>query len=960
RMMISRPNSDNDSKDWLEAMDICEEGLGQNYTQLPDISGDESIGISNKSSQKRKFDMMETEINDICKNMETICINEYEDSNGTLSFKENEKQTKITKYKCKGHSGNEKLQEMICTKCPLSEDSLTYKEVQSAQHCDEKYIKEWITNCQCVNARDWAGMTLLHIACKYGYTTLLQLLLEHPEVHLNIEDVMSGYTPLMLARKSGHYSAVKMLTEHKGKCQITNRVNLLIENDITLMSEALLKNCQEHAWDEVARLLKNSTYYDKETLSKAIMISKSDSQWSIIRQILKLDVSFDMDLITLVFNDAVLENQHEFIAYLGSMYGKLNVFPKALLYCEEKCYWEIITTILNISLDIDTSVLKKILTTALYHQQWNIVHKVLQSDVKFSDLIVKEALDNAKLNGKLDLIEDISIRYSHIITDKVLIDATFHQQWTFILNLLKTKREFKKETLCHAFSEAFINLDKEIMQYFFTQNYSEELLDFKTLVIVFGKVFRNEEELSKNVAFLVEAKVKKIIYPFKENNSNNSLGSIWSHYLNGNIQVAEICKDSVIGYCRAERDGCPRLHATENIHWQISFTGNYWLNLTKQQSQYIEESFCNPGIDNCYPFINSLSPTLSTQEKGIKSLLGSENWVVDFKQNIITNYLLQCNTHYIKNMQHVFIRRLSVKDSDASQFQWYFRDNEDIWDKYGNISTHGKTSNITSDAIEQCYLNSKDSRFSFIFNSNQYVLEFRDMEQINKTTGMKRMVKRRPKKNLMLSLCIHNETIMPGDSNLTFNVNIPKGECMEIFEKLKHTLNNNCIFGSYIEIIESVEKINNTFLQRAHKLRLEMMETQYAGYCQVHTKKLLHGTKKEFVKKIINENFDWRLYGKSNGKAFGKGAYFTPNPKLALSYAPPDNDGKRYLIISSIIVGSMTVGCSGMEKPPINSATNLPYDTSVNNLKSPTIYVKYNKQEYCPEYVITMKKMSKQ
>ena len=31
------------------------------------------------------------------------------------------------------------------------------------------------------------------------------------------------------------------------------------------------------------------------------------------------------------------------------------------------------------------------------------------------------------------------------------------------------------------------------------------------------------------------------------------------------------------------------------------------------------------------------------------------------------------------------------------------------------------------------------------------------------------------------------------------------------------------------------------------------------------------------------------------------------------------------------------------------------FDTTVNHISSPTIYVKYDKQEYCPKYVVTIK-----
>lgn len=742
---------------------------------------------------------------------------------------------------------------------------------------------------------------------------------------------------------------VEELVEYLGeKCQISDK-----DNKASL--EILLKKCQEYEWDEVSQLLKHSTDYGKEVLTKALMIAKTDSQWNIIKEILMCDV-FDKDVILFVFKEAVLENQHDLIALLGNIYD-VDVFPQALLFCEGKGNWEMIMTILNISLDIDESVLNKVLISASHHQQWHIVKKVLQSDVEFSDTALEKVLDCANLNGKLDLIEDIIKRYSHIISDKVLLQATIHQQWKFIFIVLKSLREFRKETLADVFREAFMNMDTDIMQYFFTQNYNGELIDFDTLTAVYGKICFNKQELAKKVALLLDTKVKSIIYPFKMTTAQNPLGSIWSHNLDGNIQITEICKHSVADYCRLERSGCPRLHTTENFHWQISFTGNYWINLTKNQSQCIEEAFCNPCIDHCYPFSNFQFSILSMQEKGIVTLLGHENWVVDFKYNLITNHLTRGNKSDIKHVKNIFIRRLEVKNSEADQYQWYFKENNDIWVKYGNRGTLQETADITSNAIEQFHSKmlevSTDLRFyNFTTRRNAYCLDFHKMEQTNKTTGMKRLVKRRPNRHLILSLC-HPIKIKKLDRpSLLVRVDIPTGEYKEIFEKLNHTIKSEGIFGSRIE---SVEKVNNSYLKRAFKLRLEMIERNNADFCQIYNKKVWHGTKKEFVENIIRENFDWRLYGKSNGKVFGEGVYFTPEPKYAIDYATPDCDGKRYLIISSIIVGFMTVGHKNMEKPPVNPVTNIPYDTSVNNLVSPSIYVKYNKQEYCPEYIVTIR-----
>ena len=535
-------------------------------------------------------------------------------------------------------------------------------------------------------------------------------------------------------------------------------------------------------------------------------------------------------------------------------------------------------------------------------------------------------------------------------SEQNIVLATQNKNWKLILKLLKSEKEFKEETLEYVYGEAFKNLDINIIEYYCSKYYSVELLEFKTLKIVFEKILvsnrelfgpingSNKEELLKKIAFLLDVKVMTIIDSFNIDSKVKS--SIWSHHLTGDIKVAEICKHSVTGYCKLEVNGCPYLHATENFHWQISFTGSCWINLSKYQSQLIEDAFCDISIDN-FPFPYS---QLSAQENAIMNLLEYNDLVIDFRNNIITDFIRHFDTNFISYVKQVFIRRLVVQDSVANEWQWYFLDKNNVWLKYGNENSLGERSNITSDTIEKLYLN---SRFSYKFSTKKYSynLDVIKMEQENTITGTKRLIKRRPKKHLILSLLYHNEILQPNGPNFLVKVQIPTEEFKEVYEQLKESLN----FGTGIV---SLEKVNNQFIQRAFKLRLEMMEAQFADSGEVKIKKLLHGTKKEYVEKIVHENFDWRLNGKDNGKVYGQGVYFTPDPKCALFYAKPDCHGRRIIIISSVIVCNMIMGNKNCEKPISN---NNQFDTTVDNLTSPKIYVKYNKQEYSPEYVVTIK-----
>ena len=61
-----------------------------------------------------------------------------------------------------------------------------------------------------INAVDDIQNTALHIAAERGHTRMVELLLEHPEVQINIENHM-GWTPLCKAAFAGHVEVVRRL-----------------------------------------------------------------------------------------------------------------------------------------------------------------------------------------------------------------------------------------------------------------------------------------------------------------------------------------------------------------------------------------------------------------------------------------------------------------------------------------------------------------------------------------------------------------------------------------------------------------------------------------------------------------------------------------------------------------------------------------------------------------------------
>ncbi len=76
-------------------------------------------------------------------------------------------------------------------------------------------------------------------------------------------------------------------------------------------------------------------------------------------------------------------------------------------------------------------------------------------------------------------------------------------------------------------------------------------------------------------------------------------------------------------------------------------------------------------------------------------------------------------------------------------------------------------------------------------------------------------------------------------------------------------------------------------------------------------------------------------------------------------YSVPDSSGLRYMFVCRVIIGEYTLGNKDMKTaPPLTTGSNAVFDTLVENVKSPTIFVALTDAQAYPEYLITFKKLN--
>jgi hypothetical protein len=152
-----------------------------------------------------------------------------------------------------------------------------------------------------------------------------------------------------------------------------------------------------------------------------------------------------------------------------------------------------------------------------------------------------------------------------------------------------------------------------------------------------------------------------------------------------------------------------------------------------------------------------------------------------------------------------------------------------------------------------------------------------------------------------------------------------------------------------------IYRIQNPFLLKRFQQMKAHLSAQYeAAGKRLEERLLYHGTSLDRVKKIAEENFDWRRSGEVNcrkGNFYGHGAYFSNNPQHSHFYAKPDCDGVRYMFACQVLVGLVTKGKPDMRCLPAWSG-DVNYDTAVNDVEKPWEYVKFDNSHYYPSYLI--------
>ncbi|XP_049638878.1 zinc finger CCCH-type antiviral protein 1 [Suncus etruscus] len=391
-----------------------------------------------------------------------------------------------------------------------------------------------------------------------------------------------------------------------------------------------------------------------------------------------------------------------------------------------------------------------------------------------------------------------------------------------------------------------------------------------------------------------------------------------------------ICLNHLLKQCPSAQN-CHKVHFHLPYQWQI-FTRDAWNEL--QPLETIEKMFCDPQ----------------------KSIFSIGNRTINFQD-------MTCNSDSIRRISTLSsVRSVSAKESlFATKWIWYWRNKTGTWIEYGKRDNQGcKAANVDSTYLETIYSrSSKDVVLTFVVGQQTYELNLRAMIQTNINTKAQKKVLRRPvfvsawnveqkirglapSPVKTVSKCLASDSLPQVDTTPDLDqyklleLDSQDPEYVQVSKNFKASMKNFKI--------DKIQKISNRKLMDAY-LRKKMEKSWFREETLFCTPLRRH------LASICANNFDYTLSVTSNCK-YGIGNYFM---KDALRSHKENTNGPKVnvMIVAQVLVGNFVQGNPIIKRPPLG------YDSCVDTVQNPSVFVIFERDQICPQYVIEYSEVEK-
>ncbi|KAF3704960.1 Poly [ADP-ribose] polymerase 12 [Channa argus] len=392
----------------------------------------------------------------------------------------------------------------------------------------------------------------------------------------------------------------------------------------------------------------------------------------------------------------------------------------------------------------------------------------------------------------------------------------------------------------------------------------------------------------------------------------------------------EICMYFIKGHCKHE-DKCFKAHDKMPYRWEVK-EGDQWRALP--DNEMIEKDYCDPK--NTYYSVSCPPVHFDT---------------------------MTCGTNQVRRLSTINCL-IEPTFIHTTEWLWYWEDEFGKWNLYASATAGHSAADMDSAKLEKMFLDNDKDVVEFTAGSQSYTLSFQDMIQTNKHYSTKRLVRRRPR--FVSAVDVREKRVRRPLGPLTFATIPDHWDKTQVPTTGYKPVSLERTSAEFKEIealfcktmrgfdIVKLERIQNKALWEVFQWQRNQMKNNKSVH-SVMEKKLFHGTDSKYVDAICSTNFDWRICG-THGTAFGKGSYFARDAKYSHNYTS-DSDVKS-MFVSRVLVGDFTKGSSDYRRPPSKDGGDINfYDSCVDDVTNPSIFVVFEKHQIYPEYLLQYKNM---
>ncbi|XP_029455646.1 uncharacterized protein LOC115090552 isoform X2 [Rhinatrema bivittatum] len=389
----------------------------------------------------------------------------------------------------------------------------------------------------------------------------------------------------------------------------------------------------------------------------------------------------------------------------------------------------------------------------------------------------------------------------------------------------------------------------------------------------------------------------------------------------------EICLFNLWSFCK-NANKCPQMHYHLPYRWQI-LQGSVWNDLPRMEE--IEKAYCNPN--------NTSS--------------GAQN--IDFEK-------MTCAFIPIQRLSTVSSVTKPANYQLTTEWLWYWKNEYGQWIEYGKPAGSQKMASLSSSSLENVYLADTAAIVPFQAGSQSYEINFADMVQRNVIYQTKREICRRPK-FLSFDDVVRIKTRKGNDPLPTSpSQNVPpnwdKSALPELGYKAVEISSTSAEYRGIQKLFENtmsgytiqkMKRIQNPSLWQVFQWQKDQMKKLNGGK-DVNEKMLFHGTNESLLDPICRHNFDWRICG-AHGTLYGKGSYFARDASYSHNYCQ-SGTSTRSMFVARVLVGDSVPGNASFLRPPSKTSNVNFYDSCVDKMFDPSIFVIFEKHQVYPEYVL--------